>query len=652
MMKKFICLMLALIMAVMALTSCSGDEDAVNVITDEASRATTTLNMWMVTESTLIAKASERLRTGWDPDNLTAEQEAEFKNWPAEERDALIQFNDISKAINKLTKAKYKTKLNLVMVADEDGDGDVDEYYAKLEKAYADRQVEVKEEQSILKEEQVGATELNEHGIPELKYPDASVNQVDILFIGNHEKYRDYADQGMLVALDTHLQDSAIQLSYYINQIYIQAAKYNGVVSAIPNNGKIGEYTYLCVKDTVLNENGYSVSEFSKQSVYDNKFYEFLSLIQQNNAGLPEEEKIYPIYTDNASGKLEIGNVHYWNFDVSSVAGNCILNENVFSLYGGVYDNVNSNKGALTTCGDYIRFDNLLSNESFMNNYLARKVEYETEGFITTDPDANAAVCVVTGDWSLQEEYAKKGYRVLMMENPRATTSAVFDSMFAVSELSNDETRAMEIITYLNTDVEFRNLLQYGLENVNYTLNPVVKKTDGMDAEYYYVTETENNLYKMDVKKTGNEFIAYPTTEEGIDELEYGKMQNLDATMYPTLGLYFDLKTFKLDTQSIRVINAISPYIEAKLNSLATAQEVRETYDTFKNPTSMADALLAFIGNANVTYVNDAGETKTVTKADLTAALNGFTAAFKEVSGSVQSPFGLYTNWRSVNGFT
>lgn len=645
MMKKIVCLMLALIMTVMALTSCSGDENATDAIVNEASRATSTLNMWMITESPLIAEASERLRTGWNPDNLTEEQEAEFKSWPAEQRDALTQFNEISKAINKLTKAKYKTKLNLVMVTE-------DQYYAKLESAYAARQAEIKVEQSTQQEEQVGATELNEYGIPELKYPDASLNQVDIMFIGNYEKYRQYADEGMLVALDSHLEDSAIQLSRYVNQIYLQAARYNGVISAIPNNGTIGEYTYLCVQTSVLNDYGYNISDFSQLSIYDHKFYEFLSLVQQNNEAKDENEKIYPIYTDSTDGKLNIGNVHYWNFDITSVEGNCILNENIFSLYGGVYDNINSDTGALTTRGDYIRFNNLLSNETYMVNYLARKLEYENEGFVTTDPNANAVACVVTGGWNLQEEYAEKGYQVLMMENPRATTASVFDSMFAVSELSSEDTRAMEIITYLNTDVEFRNLLQYGVENTNYTLNTVIKEKDGVDEEYYYVTETENNLYKMDVNKTGNAFIAYPTTEEGIDELEYGKMQNLDATMYPTLGLYFDLTSFKLDTQSIRVINAISPYIEAKLNSLSTAQEVRDTYNTFRRTIGMADALLNFIDNATVTYVNDAGETKTVTKEDLTAALNGFTDTFKEISGSAQSPFGLYTNWLSVNSFT
>ena len=640
MMKKLICLMLALITVLMVFTSCSNNEDAASVITDEASRSTTSLNMWMITESALVAQASERYRSGWNPDKLTDEQKAEFEGWPAEERDALTQFAAISKAINKLTKAKYKTQLNLVMLTE-------DEYYAKLEAAYVAREAEVKIEQTTKKEETETeeSTVINEHGIPELKYPEISPNQIDIMFIGSFEKYREYADKSMLVALDAHLQDSAIQLSYFLNQIYVEAAKYNGVVSAIPTNGAIGEYTYLCVKTTELEKYGYNVSDFSKLSIYDNRFYEFLELVHSQQ----EKTGIYPIYTNSADGKLDLGTVHYWNFDIDSIPGNCILNENVFSLYGGVYDNVNEN-GTLVTRGDSIRFANLLANQTFMNNYLGRKIEYENAGYVTTDTEVETATCVVTGGWELQEQYRQKGYQILMMENPRATTASVFDSMFAVSELSNEDTRAMEIITYLNTDVEVRNLLQYGIENVNYTLNTVERMKDGMPVEYYYVTENDNNLYKMDINKTGNVFIAYPTSEQGIDELEWGKMQNLDATMYPTLGMYCNQKTYELETQSIRVINAISPYIEKKLNALTlvgegdnAVNEAHVWFNTFNTTGNMARELLIFIGE-EVSYVNDKGETKVLTEADLAAALTGFVVPFKETDKK-QSPAGMYTNW-------
>jgi hypothetical protein len=57
----------------------------------------------------------------------------------------------------------------------------------------------------------------------------------------------------------------------------------------------------------------------------------------------------------------------------------------------------------------------------------------------------------------------------------------------------------------------------------------------------------------------------------------------------------------------------------------------------------MARELLIFIGE-EVSYVNDKGETKVLTEADLAAALTGFVVPFKETDKK-QSPAGMYTNW-------
>ena len=62
MMKKIICLVLGLLMVLMAFTACGNEEDAKDAINDVASRTTTTLNMWVITESELVAEMSEG---GW-----------------------------------------------------------------------------------------------------------------------------------------------------------------------------------------------------------------------------------------------------------------------------------------------------------------------------------------------------------------------------------------------------------------------------------------------------------------------------------------------------------------------------------------------------------------------------------------------------------
>lgn len=659
MMKKIICMVLALMMVLTLLTSCGKDENATDKINEEASRLTTSLNLWVITESPLVAFASQKIEEGWNPDKLTDEQKVAIETWTVEEREALRQVHDIVQKINKITKQKFKTQLNIKYVLEED-------YYTKVEKAFADHDIAIEEEKAAKKAERealkngetiteetqsAGETEINEYGIPELKYPEAANYQVDILFVGNSVKYRQYVDQERLIDLTDELDQNAMQISYYVNSLFMDAAMYNTRIYGVPNSHPVGEYTYLCVKTSEMEKYGYNLADFSEFSIYNNKFYEFLGNVKQDIAK--------PIYTDNAGGVLDLSMVHYWNYDLDSVAGDCLLSPGTFSLFGGIFNNYVVTKDEqgnvvtkLTTRGGDLRNMNLLADNTFMNQYLARKLEYE-ESYVTTENKEDAAVCVIKGGWELGQQYAEEGYQVLVMENPRATDEDVFNSMFAIGGNSVEPSRSLEIITYINTNEEFRNLLQHGIEDVNYTKHTTEEDENG--DSLVYVTETDNNLYKMDIYKTGNAFLAYPTSAAQAYEWEYGKLQNLDAAIYPTLGLNLDLKTFKIDETAIRIIDAVSARVGAYLFSCDSAA-VRKLYsDNFgggqtKTDAQLADILLSITGN-DMTYVVG-GETKTFTRDELVAAITySRSQIFDSVEGKTYSPYELYINWRSVNGF-
>jgi hypothetical protein len=97
--------------------------------------------------------------------------------------------------------------------------------------------------------------------------------------------------------------------------------------------------------------------------------------------------------------------------------------------------------------------------------------------------------------------------------------------MFAVSAYTSNLTKSMQVITLLNTDEEFRNLFLYGIEGTNYNRN-----ADGS------VTATRNNKYKMDISKTGNEFLAYVPEGTNLELWEYAKQQNRESLVNPLLG--------------------------------------------------------------------------------------------------------------------
>ncbi len=609
--KKLICLLLCFAFLVPALVSCNKNSDALDDTAKEASRYTTTLNVWLVTEE------------GTDP----AQAEA------------------VNAAINKITKAKFKTQLNIKYLTEA-------EYYTAVEAAFVEKERVMEEERlakkaaaEALKEarrrgETITTTEsttvqetyINEFGIPELKYPVTPDYQIDVLFIGSYEKYRQYVNKEWLTSIDSLMADSGGQLPYYVHRIFRESTSYEGENFAMPNNRAIGEYTFLAVDAAVLGQYGYDAKTMTNPSLYSSDFYKILNYEYAKGKT--------PLYSE--SGKLDLGLLHYWSYTLDGPSGTAVATPDVFSIYGDAYTNAAKR-------GDNLKTGMILQNTEYQNRWKY-KTEYETkEGFITTDPSVKTTVKIVKGGYELKEKYESEGYTVLVAESPRATEEDIFGSMFGIGAYTSDESRSMEIIAYINTNPELRNLLQYGVENVNYVLNTYVDETDG--KEYSYVTPTENNAYHMDINKTGNVFIAYPEGKENVKEWEYQKQQNLDATTEPALGMYFD-RDLKVNTDVLRVANAVSVKVKAYMDAnLTTVESVEKFFADFNavsgSDRNLADFFLGIIG-ADVVY-NAAGNT--VTQAVL---IDMFTVMRNTVVSDdekvIQSPSAMYQNWLKTSG--
>ena len=605
MMKRLIALALAALMLAVLLTSCSGGGDAISETVDEASRFTASLNLWIIAE-----------------DGMDAEQAAK-----------------VNDAINKITKRKFRTQLNIKYLPES-------EYYAAVEKAFVDYAAALSEARkngtslsSISTSEE---TEMNlEYGTIELKYPEAHKDQVDILFIGNADKYREYVDKKWLVSVDSLLENSAMELSTYVSDTLLTAAKYGGMIYGVPNNNAIGSYTFLAVDEALANEYLFKPEDFNS-SLYHANTPEFLQMIYARFLAGTDAEPIHPLYS--VDGKVGLNMIHYWSFDVDSAEGTCAQVPTLFSIYGGMFA-----AGAVQGTG--IARTNLLT-DSLYGKMMEQKVYYEnTADFITTDPNARSAMRVVTGGWEEKAKLEAAGYKVLTAEAPRATDEDVYSSMFAIGAYTSEETRAMEIITYLNTNAEFRNLLQYGIEDVNYTLETVT----GPDGnEHVYAAPTPENKYKMDVAKTGNMFIAYPNDPANVMKWEYGKEQNLDAGTYPTLGLYFNLNDYKLDVTSVRVLNAVSAKVKSEIFDQWTAKaEVTAFYTETKSRESDALQLATYVLDqigTPVTYAQN-GANIAVTPEALARAMTGM-AQTTAIAGadSLQSAGFLYQDWLTNSG--
>ena len=659
--KRLICLALSLLMVLAVLTSCGDKGDAIDSTVDKASRFTSTMNFWLITESPEIAKVSELMyTTGFnaeiDYDHLKGEdlekyaaEKAIYDSLTASEKAAVVQLGAINKAINKVTKEKFKTQIKFRYVL-------ASEYYTKLEKAFADRQAAL--QAGTLVRPGISETEetvLNEYGIPELKYPTTPDYQVDILFLDGADRYRSYVDAGLIASMN--IEESAVQLSYYVNSALMDAVKYRGQTYAIPNRQTVGEYVYLAVDTKLASDYNLQPEDFGA-SLYSDETYNFLNSIYARNDGT------YPLYCEDG---VEMENLHYWSLDISS--GYCTVNADQFSLFAGIYD-AGMQQGASA-----LSFSNIfsLSGKNGFQAMLSKKICYtSSENFLAPNADAKAAMRVVKGGYETKAALEAQGYSVLTVSQPRVTDADAFSSMFAIGANTGDSTRALEIITYLNTNEELRNLLQYGVEDLNYTLETAD------DGESVYAVATADNVYKMDITKTGNVFIAYPNSKEAVAAWAYGKEQNRYATTYPTVGLFFDvdyanedvykalsgldaakdttITRRKLNETCILVVNAVSAAYEEKvINNLKTVDDVAKMY-TYSAGTvgagasneQIADYLLEKVGT-DVTYRAN-GVDVVITKDILVKALKDMvdpTLPEEVAVGTtvVVSPAALYAEW-------
>jgi hypothetical protein len=101
----------------------------------------------------------------------------------------------------------------------------------------------------------------------------------------------------------------------------------------------------------------------------------------------------------------------------------------------------------------------------------------------------------------------------------------------------------MDVITLINTDSTARNILQYGVEGEDYIIDEngiLSRKKNILNNEGEIISH--GTYYMMDIKKTGNCFIAHPEEGKPADYWEDAKKQNNAAVIDPLLGFDFNLQ--------------------------------------------------------------------------------------------------------------
>lgn len=607
--KRFVCLFLVALMVLSAsLVGCNKKDDTSADI--DKNTGAKTITMRIITEQKVFNTDEELEKyltdvCGGDKNDARYVEALRIKQ----------AYDAVEEAFSKETKSNYKTNVDLLFYTEDEYfdmlettmaeyalqqleagmakralDYYMDEYKAAYPDQFPDSAIKASfyelfpeykkfqdaEEENAAADEEY---EVGDLGIQELVYPDAEKNQLDIVYIAGEEMYKEYIANKWIVALDEYLSSTGAKLGDYITSTLMSGVKVEGQTFAIPNNVRMGEYTYMFIDKALADKYRYTYDSFA--DITDCNY--FLEDIKNS-----EPSSVLPI----AATYKEVMDmfVWYWNIDVldDPMLGYQynINTDNNFSALGCLYgDPANTGRGKIE-----LSFGNLLANKDYVDLVSTLK-SYEYDGFYKTanDKRTGAVVSFVNGTYAIKKQafYDENGkekansdpsygvytdesgkeYYVYVAKYPQAEYSALFGNMFAISANSKNPEACMKVITLLNTNSYMKNLLQYGIEGVNYEID----EDTGM-------LKRLNKDYIMDTEKTGNCYISHP--EEGLpaDYWEDAKKQSNETLINPLLGFDFADRLAdygaQLDVDQIDVWKNCNEYILNKLNACAT-------YDAF-----------------------------------------------------------------------
>ena len=494
---------------------------------------------------------------------------------------------EMQEAFNTRCRELYKTQVEFVFCTEEEYEAVVT---AKMEAALADGGLSAAEKYEAA-EVETSRDELNvliEH------YPELYNNQVDILLITSKEMYDRFYEKGYLSDLTDALARENREIAQRVNTNLINGAKVNGKMYAVPNNVLIGKYEYVLINKELAYDTNYLIENsfltqdsFTGRMVFDYAAaLEFAREIADNKAWLmarPEYSgvsNIYPLSTAFAYPTVEY-------FPLNGER----------SLFGVVYQ-------YSSTYTNPVEMINVLDHESYRAHF-ALMLEANTRNYYPSatdvvDENTMYGIVYTTGTYSDVAKWTED-YYVYTVDQPRLVDDAPFEAMFAVSSCTASLSRSMEIIEDLvaNTDAELRNILQYGVEGLHYTVDPFTE-----------CVERKNSDYIMNANYTGNVITAYPCPEDGRGEnfaTEF-KMQNDTATRNPLYGMSPDLLwgNVKDEMVALKLAEKARAAIKAEITGWASDAPILKPLVSTADKTAKKNELIASIpGGTSISKLRD-----------------------------------------------
>ncbi len=411
----------------------------------------------------------------------------------------------VEAAMSKLSEAQYNTAIDLILLEEDEYEAKLEEYMDDIQaRKDAEKEAEAarkKAEKEAKAKGETLATEkapettpegdetaLDENGLVFTVYPEVEENQLDIFLITDFEMLMKFNDKEVISAIDNQLNGESKLIKSYVHPSLISAAKIGGKTLAVINQQLVGDYTYMLVNKELLDKYYWDIDDITTLE----DAYLFIRDVER------DEPEYQPIV-----GDLSPLNCNYFSPNGDKTIFGSMLNST--AVYGDDFA------------------PKMLFEFTYWRNYTKLYSNLKLNGCIgseTFTPDDKFGVGILKGNAEDLEAYTDE-YHVVTLQAPQGTTENLFNGMFAISTYTKDVTRSMEILTYLNTRAEFRNLFGYGIEGVHYTLDSEDRLTKISDD------------YNMKLEYTGNSFIAYAPNGETMEYWDMAKEHNQTLVLSP-----------------------------------------------------------------------------------------------------------------------
>lgn len=441
------------------------------------------------------------------------------------------RLNNVEAAINSiLIEKNYSTKVDLIAVNDVEYEAAVKARYESMSDGHNSGDAYRAAQEYVNTVEKFWPDKVNDPDtyIYQIKYPDVLDYQMDIFLIRGYEDYIGHIEDGNLKDIDSFISvhgSAFSNVNKLIRPNILSQMKINGKTYALPNNHLyIDKYQYVVIDKDLFDSTELDINDI--KTLYDAE--SFINAIGGT-------ENVVPFL----GSMQDAMGIYFVDPDLylGAVVG------------GGAASNLFENQ-------EYQKFVSFYKGLC-ESNYVSESLEVEQ----------TAAVQLFNGTKAEAESmFSSDDY--YLVGTPVASTSTVYESLFAISSYSADPERAMKVLYLLETDEEIRTLIQYGIENIDYSIS-----YDEVTEEK--VIHVKNDTpYKMNVYHTGNPYYTYPSDNSSISDWADVKEQNASVVVDPLIAYDYILASDKiteeakaaLEASRSEVVSLYQAYIDGIVN--------------------------------------------------------------------------------------